>query len=120
MNVSDNITIQIDGIVTSKMMIVQVNRVVMSNKYKPFNLPRYNMKRFSITFFSSLLTIICMVSTTPLDARSKKSKSYTPKPAYSGLGKPSKKTGRIKIKSTSGHYKRTSKGYTRVNTYARS
>lgn len=46
-------------------------------------------------------------------------KKSTPKPAYEGLGKPSKANGRIKIKTTRGYFK-PSNGYKFVNPYARS
>jgi hypothetical protein len=42
------------------------------------------------------------------------------KSALCGLGKPSKVNKLPKLKITSGHRKRTSKGYTYVNPYARS
>ena len=45
-------------------------------------------------------------------------KSYTPKRAYDGIGKVSKTTGRVKVKTTSGYYKPCKGKY--VNTYARS
>jgi hypothetical protein len=40
------------------------------------------------------------------------SKAYTKKPPYAGYGKPSKANGYPKTKITSGHMKKTSKGYT--------
>lgn len=49
-----------------------------------------------------------------------KTKKYVKKPAYSNFGAKSKKSGQYRIKSTSGHYKRTSKGYTYVNPYYKS
>ncbi len=48
------------------------------------------------------------------------SKTYTKKAPYAGYGKPSKANGLPKTKTTSGHMKKTSKGYTYVNPYARS
>lgn len=45
---------------------------------------------------------------------------YSKKAPYSGYGKRSKVNGLPKTKITSGHVKRTSKGYTYVNPYARS
>lgn len=45
---------------------------------------------------------------------------YSKKASYSGYGKRSKVNGLPKTKITSGHVKRTSKGYTYVNPYARS
>lgn len=47
-------------------------------------------------------------------------KSYQKKRAYEGLGKKSKVTSLPKTKITNGHGKRTKKGYTYVNPYARS
>jgi len=47
-------------------------------------------------------------------------KPYTKKASYAGYGKPSKVNGLPKTKITSGHVKKTSKGYTYVNPYARS
>lgn len=49
-----------------------------------------------------------------------KTKSYQKKSAYEGLGKKSKVTSLPKTKITSGHGKRTKRGYTYVNPYARS
>lgn len=53
-------------------------------------------------------------------AKSYGSKTYTKKAPYAGYGKPSKANGLPKTKTTSGHMKKTSKGYTYVNPYARS
>jgi len=50
----------------------------------------------------------------------KKPKSYMKKASLEGLGKPSKANRLPKTKVTNGHFKRTSKGYTRINPYARS
>lgn len=47
-------------------------------------------------------------------------KSYTKKAPYAGLGKTSKVNRLPKTKTISGHGKRTCKGYTYVNPYARS
>ncbi len=46
--------------------------------------------------------------------------SYTKQAPYAGYGKPSKVNGQPKTKIVSGHTKKTSKGYTYVNPYARS
>lgn len=46
--------------------------------------------------------------------------AYTKKAPYAGYGKISKTTGLPKTKIVSGHVKKTSKGYTYVNPYARS
>lgn len=53
-------------------------------------------------------------------AKSYNRKPYAKKAPYAGYGKPSKVNGLPKTKITSGHVKRTSKGYTYVNPYARS
>lgn len=45
---------------------------------------------------------------------------YTKKAAYSGLGKKSEETGLIKTKVVNGHMKRTNRGVTYVNPYAKS
>jgi hypothetical protein len=50
----------------------------------------------------------------------KASKPYTKKAPYAGLGKKSSANGLIKAKGVSGHFKKTSKGYTFVNPYAKS
>lgn len=47
-------------------------------------------------------------------------KPYSKKAPYVGYGKKSKVNGLPKYKITSGHTKKTSKGYTYVNPYARS
>lgn len=52
--------------------------------------------------------------------RSYAKKSYSKKAPYAGYGKPSKANGLPKCKITSGHVKKTNKGYTYVNPYARS
>lgn len=49
-----------------------------------------------------------------------KTKTYTKKAPYAGYGKVSPANGRIKMKGTAGHMKKTSKGYTHVNPYSRS
>ena len=61
-------------------------------------------------FYSIFFSVIFLAIATPLFAR---------KAAYSGFGKVSKSTGRIKIKTTSGHFKRST-GYKFVNPYSRS
>lgn len=48
------------------------------------------------------------------------SKGYRKKGPYEGLGKKSERTGQIKTKPVRGHFKKTSKGYTYVNPYAKS
>ncbi len=78
---------------------------------------------FAVTFLS-----MSELSAAPRKGYTQKSystKSYAKKP-YSkkapcaGYGKPSKANGLPKYKITSGHTKKTSKGYTYVNPYARS
>jgi hypothetical protein len=84
------------------------------------------MKKLSSVFFSLLLIVMSMISSNELSAarrtslRTYKIRTYTKKAPYSGLGKTSKINGRIKSKGISGHGKRTTKGYTYVNPYARS
>lgn len=46
--------------------------------------------------------------------------TYTKKRPYQGFGKRSVVNNKIKTKSTRGHFKKTSKGVTFVNPYARS
>lgn len=53
-------------------------------------------------------------------AKNQNKKSYAKKAPYEGYGKPSKVNGRPKTKIVSGHTKKTSKGYTYVNPYAKS
>jgi len=57
---------------------------------------------------------------TSYSTKSGKTKSYSKKAPYEGYGKPSKVNGRPKHKIVSGHPKKTTKGYTYVNPYARS
>lgn len=52
--------------------------------------------------------------------KSYKTKPYVKKAPYEGYGKLSKVSGRPKTQIASGHVKKTSKGYTYVNPYARS
>lgn len=75
--------------------------------------------------------IICMIIINTTTVAGKKSgfsfkpckgtykKSYSPKAAYSGFGKQSKTTGKIKTKSVKGHFK-PSNNYKFVNPYSRS
>lgn len=58
--------------------------------------------------------------TTSLFAATRDLHAYTKKAPYSDYGKISKTTGLPKTKIVSGHVKRTSKGYTYVNPYAKS
>ncbi len=66
-----------------------------------------------------ILLFIYMAIPTQFNARSV-TRSYTKKAPYLGMGRQSKRNGLIKTKSISGHSKRTKKGYTSVNPYARS
>jgi len=61
-------------------------------------------------YFIKLLAIICLFSTNQL---------FSKKAMYEGFGKVSKSTGKIKVKSTKGHFK-PSNGYKYVNSYSRS
>lgn len=45
---------------------------------------------------------------------------YIQKPVLQGYGSLSKNTGKLKTKVTTGHYKKTSNGVRRVQSYARS
>lgn len=86
------------------------------------------MKKLTMIFLGFLFAITCMVSTEPLHAYSRKTsiytpytpKSYTKKAPCAGFGKRSKANGLPKTKIVRGHVKKTNKGYTRVNPYARS
>jgi len=75
------------------------------------------MKKNLKILFGCLLAVTCVASICILSAYSK---GYTKKTAYSGFGKRSSINGLPKTKITSGHMKKTSKGYTYVNPYARS
>ena len=67
-------------------------------------------------FLSGILGLaVITATTTTLQAA-----SYSRKAPYAGYGKTSKVNGLPKCKTTSGHMKRTSKGYTYVNPYCRS
>lgn len=82
----------------------------------------------SLALFATIFLSASQLSATPRKSYSPKSystktystKSYTKKAPYAGYGKPSKVNGQPKTRISSGHVKRTSKGYTYVNPYARS
>jgi hypothetical protein len=76
------------------------------------------MKKHSKSIFKTVLLILSISITGDLLAA--RTKSYTKKPAYSGFGRPSKVNRLPRTKSTSGHYKRSNRGYTYVNPYYRS
>ena len=59
------------------------------------------------------------VNTPKVSFKSSK-QSYTKKRAYEGMSKKSNNNGQMKTKGISGHGKRTCKGYTYVQPYARS
>jgi len=71
--------------------------------------------------FMTKLTLIlaCMTTIVPAVAKKYTSKAYKPKAIFSGFGKQSTKTGKIKTKATRGYFK-PSNGYKFVNSYARS
>lgn len=71
------------------------------------------MKKISSLMMTFALALSLMAFSSNLEA-------YTKKAPYQGYGKPSKVNGLPKFKTTSGHFKKTSKGYTYVNPYARS
>ncbi len=85
-------------------------------------------KNLKIKALAFLIVIATSLSCGSLSAAQKNgsfpktssSKSYTKKSPYSGYGKTSKVNGLPKAKIISGHAKKTSKGYTYVNPYARS
>lgn len=52
--------------------------------------------------------------------KAQSTKSYSKKAPYAGYGKASKVNGLPKTRIVSGHMKKTSKGYSYVNPYARS
>ena len=88
--------------------------------------------------FASIFAAFCLTSTDELQAAPKKSSSYATKNSvkkvyksakksyykkkapYAGYGKESSVNGTSKTKIINGHIKKTSKGYTYVNPYARS
>jgi hypothetical protein len=89
------------------------------------------MNIFKKSIFGTLLTIFCLAYSIPLQAAHKKStayqshqktskKPYVKKSAYQGFGKKSTVNGKYKTKIVQGHIKRTKKGYTYVNPYAKS
>jgi hypothetical protein len=76
---------------------------------------------------NSLSFIVCTVYAIEIYAAKKVSfaapkgsKVYTKQAPYAGMSKKSSSNGLIKTKGVSGHMKRTSKGCTYVNPYARS
>ena len=92
---------------------------------------------FRLAFLAVILLSVSELSAAPRKSYSAKSynqnyypsknynynyskKPYSKKAPYAGYGKPSKVNGLPKTKITSGHVKKTSKGYTHVNPYARS
>lgn len=83
---------------------------------------------FSLALLATTILSVGELSAAPKKAYTQKSSStkattkkpYVKKAPYAGYGKPSKVNGQPKTKTTSGHVKKTSKGYTYVNPYARS
>jgi len=69
---------------------------------------------------SCLLFVMCIEPKGYSLSYPSSTKTYTKKAPYAGYGKQSKVNGMIKTKPVSGHYKKSSKGYTYVNPYARS
>ncbi len=81
------------------------------------------MQKQSMCFLTCLLSIAYLLSPNLLYGKKcsfGSSKTYSKKSPYAGLGKKSSSNGLIKTRRVSGHGKRTSKGYTYVNPYARS
>jgi hypothetical protein len=89
-----------------------------------------NLKKriFSLALLTTMFLSVGELSAAPKKFYTQKSysakttikKPYVKKAPYAGYGKPSKVNGQPKTKITSGHVKKTSKGYTYVNPYARS
>lgn len=77
------------------------------------------MKKLLIFSFFIFITMALTNETFARKASFCRTKKYTSKPAYAGLGKPSKVNGCIKMKTTHGYFK-PSNGYKFVNPYARS
>lgn len=84
-------------------------------------------RAFSIALLTTILLAAGDLNAAPRKSYGPKShstsyskKSYSKKAPYAGYGKPSKVNNLPKCKITSGHVKRTSKGYTYVNPYAKS
>jgi hypothetical protein len=72
-----------------------------------------------------LLSLMCFgLLAQGMHARSRRSfgypRTYVKKTPCAGFGQRSSANGRIKVKRSSGHFKKTCKGYTYVNSYARS
>ncbi len=83
---------------------------------------------FSLALLATTFLSVGELSAAPKKSYTQKSystktttkKPYVKKAPYAGYGKPSKVNGKPKTKITSGHVKKTSKGYTYVNPYAKS
>jgi hypothetical protein len=77
---------------------------------------------FNFIFFGCLFFVALAQAKKCTLGSNKKSftKTYVKKTPYAGLGKRSSVNGLSKYKPVSGHGKRTSRGYTYVNSYARS
>lgn len=76
------------------------------------------------SFLCALMVATCLSTMETLAKRAsfgmRSSRTYTKKAPNAGFGKPSKVNRLPKTKTITGHTKRTSKGYTYVNPYARS
>lgn len=83
---------------------------------------------FSLALLATTFLSVGELSAAPRKPYTKKSystktttkKFYSKKAPYAGYGQPSKVNGQPKTKVTSGHVKKTNKGYSYVNPYARS
>ena len=83
---------------------------------------------FGLALFATIFLSASELSAAPRKTYIQKSystknyakKPYSKKAPYAGYGKSSKVSGLPKCKITSGHVKKTSKGYAYVNPYARS
>ncbi len=87
-------------------------------------------KFLNSAIFTALATVFCLTSMGELQAAPRKTssratksstkKAYVKKAPYAGYGQESSVNGKPKTKIVSGHTKKTEKGYTYVNPYARS
>ena len=82
------------------------------------------MKRILLSLLSLVVCVLCMPEVSASRRNSfatpKTPKSYVKKAPCAGMGQKSSANGLYKTKRVSGHTKQTSKGYTYVNSYARS
>lgn len=108
---------------TEKRQIAQPFYVKVSDCYMKRNWEHQMNKNL----LRLLFVCACLLSIQPAHAAKKsfrmksyKSKQYTKKAPFADFGKPSRVSKLPKTKVISGHVKKTAKGYTYVNPYARS